>query len=199
MELLVKCKTLRHVVSSAAEAEVAGVFHNAGMALPLCHFLECLGHPQPPTPIKTDNSTATGFIYDNIHQRRSKSWDMRYYWLRDRSNQQQFNIYWDKGVNNHADYPTKHHPTIVHRNKRERYVKDKINLLRLSFQQTPKTVPSEGVLLPSYFPPGRTDYRPPSCSHPDPLGCPGTRIAHVGACLPNTQNLTEARGFRSSS
>ena len=88
--ILVECKTLRHVVSSAAEAEVAGIFHNAGMAIPLRRFLEALNHAQPPTPIKTDNSTATGFIYDNIHQWCSKSCDMRYYWVRDRQTQQQF-------------------------------------------------------------------------------------------------------------
>ena len=48
----VECKTLQHVVSSAAEAEVAGIFHNAGMALPIRHILTCLGHPQPLTQIK---------------------------------------------------------------------------------------------------------------------------------------------------
>ena len=36
----VECKTLRHVVSSSAEAEVAGIFHNATMALPMRHILE---------------------------------------------------------------------------------------------------------------------------------------------------------------
>ena len=92
----VECKTLRHVVSSAAEAETAGVFHNAQMALPIRIALQALNHPQPPTPIKTDNSTANGFIHDNIHQKRSKSWDMRYYWLRDRKTQQQFYFFWDK-------------------------------------------------------------------------------------------------------
>ena len=127
--ILVECKTLRHVVSSAEEAEVAGVYHNAGMALPIRHFLQCLHHPQPPTPIKTDNSTATGFIYDNIHQKRSKAWDMRYYWLRDRQTQQQFRIFWDKGVNNDADYYTKHHATLVHFEKRGRYIKDKMQAL----------------------------------------------------------------------
>ena len=126
--ILVECKTLRHVVSSAAEAEVAGIFHNAGMAIPLRHILESLKHPQPPTPLKTDNSTATGFIYDNIHQRRSKSWDMRYYWLRDRQTQQQFNIFWESGLKNDADYHTKHHATIDHKTKRNRYVHDKLRL-----------------------------------------------------------------------
>ena len=44
----VECKTLRHVVSSAAEAETAGVFHNAQMALPIRIVLQALNHPQPP-------------------------------------------------------------------------------------------------------------------------------------------------------
>ena len=124
--ILVECKTLRHVVSSSAEAEVAGIFHNASTAVPIRHILEALNHPQPPTPLKTDNSTATGFIYDNIHQKRSKAWDMRYHWLRDRQAQQQFKIYWEKGANNDADYFTKHHPTNHHRAQRPKYVRDNI-------------------------------------------------------------------------
>ena len=124
--ILVECKTLRHVVSSSAEAEVAGIFHNATTAVPIRHILQALNHPQPPTPLKTDNSTATGFIYDNIHQKRSKAWDMRYHWLRDRQNQQQFKIYWEKGTNNDADYFTKHHPTNHHRAQRAKYVRDNI-------------------------------------------------------------------------
>ena len=75
----VECKILRHVVSSAAEAEIGGVYHNAQTAIPIRTILQALNHPQPPTPIKTDNSTANGFIHNNIHQKRSKSWDMRYY------------------------------------------------------------------------------------------------------------------------
>ena len=124
--VLVECKTLRHVVLSSAEAEVAGIFHNAGMAIPIRHILQALNHPQPPTPLKTDNSTATGFVYINIHQKRSKSWDMRYHWLRDKQTQQQFNIFWEKGVNNDADYFTKHHPTTHHRSQRAKYVQDKL-------------------------------------------------------------------------
>ena len=134
--VLVECKTLRHVVSSSAEAEVAGIFHNATTAIPIRHILTVLGHPQPPTPLKTDNSTATGFVYDNIHQKRSKAWDMRYHWLRDRLTQQQFNIFWEKGVTNDADYFTKHHATSHHRAQRAKYVRDKLkeclNLLSLA-------------------------------------------------------------------
>ena len=147
----VECKTLRHVVSSAAEAEIAGVYHNAQTAIPMRTILEALGHSQPPTPIKTDNSTANGFIHDNIHQKRSKSWDMRYYWLRDRHTQKQFLFFWDKGSNNEADYFTKHFPAVYHRHKRSRYVQDKLHLLQdfLTHHPFPCPMYCEGVLLRS--------------------------------------------------
>ena len=123
----VECKTLQHVVSSSAEAEVAGIFHNATMALPMRHILESLGHPQPPTPLKTDNATATGFVYDNIHQKRSKSWDMRYHWLRDRQTRQQFDIFWRPGSKNQADSVSKHHATTYHCATRPKYVRDRVS------------------------------------------------------------------------
>ena len=124
--IIVECKTLRHVVASAAEAEIAGVFHNAQLSIPIRQILEVLNHPQPPTPIKTDNSTANGFIHNNIHQKRSKSWDMRYYWLRERQTKQQFNFFWAPGLENHADYFTKHHATKYHLalQKKQQYVHD---------------------------------------------------------------------------
>ena len=77
--VLVECKTLHHVISSSAEAEVEGIFHNATTVVPIRHILQAVNHPQRPPPLKTDNSTATGFIYDNIHNKRSKAWDMRYH------------------------------------------------------------------------------------------------------------------------
>ena len=123
--ILVECKTLKHVVASSAEAETAGVFHNAQRAIPIRYMLTKLGHPQPPTPIKIDNETATNFIHNNITQRRSKSWDMRYYWLRDQQNQKKFDFYWDKSENNHGDYWTKHFTALYHRLIRATYVLDK--------------------------------------------------------------------------
>ena len=85
--ILVKCTTLRHVASSTTETEVGDLFHNARAALPIKQLLKAIGHPQKTTSITTDNSTAHHFVYDNIHQKRSKSWDMKFYWLRDRVNQ----------------------------------------------------------------------------------------------------------------
>ena len=69
----VECKTLKHVVTSAAEAESSALFHNAKPTIPLRCLLLAIGHPQPPTPINFDNSTANAFVHNNITQKRSKS------------------------------------------------------------------------------------------------------------------------------
>ena len=74
-----------------------------------------MGHPQPPTAMKTDNQTATGILNGTIKQRRSKAIDMRFYWLKDRQEQDQFDIKWVPGKYNLADYFTKHHPGSHHR------------------------------------------------------------------------------------
>jgi hypothetical protein len=118
----VMCQILREVVSSAAEAELAALFHNGKTACPLRICLTELGHPQPPTPIVTDNSTASGIANDTIKQKRSKAIDMRFYWIRDRARQGQFQIYWKKGALNKADYFTKHHPASHHQQIRSSYL-----------------------------------------------------------------------------
>ena len=118
-------QNLKHVVTSAAEAEVSALFHNAKTTIPLRRILIALGHPQPPTPIKVDNTTATSFVHNNITQKRSKSWDMRHHWLRDPPTKQQIMAYWDKGPNNWGDYFTKTHTTAYHRTQRPNYIKDK--------------------------------------------------------------------------
>ncbi len=53
-----------------------------------------MGHPQPKTPIQTDNFTAEGVINHKIQPKRTKAMDMRFHWLRDREVQGQFRIYW---------------------------------------------------------------------------------------------------------
>jgi hypothetical protein len=110
----IPAKILREVVASAAEAELGGLFHNGKEAVPERITLDELGHPQPPTPLVTDNSTASGIANDSVKQRRSKAMDMRYYWIRDRVRQGQFHVYWRRGSSNRADYYTKHHPAKHH-------------------------------------------------------------------------------------
>ena len=105
-----------------AEAETAGLFFNAQEALHICYLLEQLGHKQPPTPLKTDNSTANSFVHSNIRQKRSKSWDMHFHWLRDKEALEQLNIYWAPGKANDADYFTKHHLPQHHIDNRKKFI-----------------------------------------------------------------------------
>ena len=65
------------------------MFHNSQMAITIRKTLEALGKPHKPTPIRNDNSTATGFVYYNTHMKRSKHCDMSYYWLRDSMTQKE--------------------------------------------------------------------------------------------------------------
>ena len=53
---------IKAVMSSTAEAELGALYINARKAVEECQILEEMGHPQPPTPIQTDNSTAEGII-----------------------------------------------------------------------------------------------------------------------------------------
>jgi hypothetical protein len=123
--VLVLAKIIKNVMGSAAEAEVGALYIVAQEIVPMRMTLEELGHPQPATPLKTDNSTACGIMNGTVKQKRTKAMDMRYYWLRDRVRQKQFNVFWEPGINNLADYPTKHHSGAHHRRLRDIYLYDK--------------------------------------------------------------------------
>jgi len=116
---------IKAVMSSATEAETGALFYNAKEACSLRNTLADMGHPQPPTPIQTDNACAVGIANSTIKQKRSKAIDMRFYWLQDRVNEGQFLIYWRKGSDNAADYFTKHHSPSHHRQIRSKYITDK--------------------------------------------------------------------------
>jgi hypothetical protein len=69
--------------------------------------------------METDNTTATGYSNGTIKQKRTKSMDMRFYWIKDRVKQGQFNVYWGPGYQNLADYFTKHHSPAHHKRMRD--------------------------------------------------------------------------------
>ena len=117
----VESKILRNVMSSAAEAEAAGLFHNCQAACGIRTTLEEMGWPQPPTIIMCDNTTAAGIANDTVKPRRTKAMDMRFWWVRDRVRQGQFKIQWAPGISNHADYFTKHFPPSHHQEVRPTY------------------------------------------------------------------------------
>lgn len=109
---------IKAVMSSASEAELAALYINAREAVYIRQILEELGHPQPRTPIQTDNATAEGVINNTVQPKRTKAMDMRFHWLRDREAQKQFRFYWRAGTKNYGDYWTKHHPPAHHRDFR---------------------------------------------------------------------------------
>jgi hypothetical protein len=120
--ILIVSKVLKHVMSSAAEAEIGAVFINAKEGVVLRTTLEELGHKQPPTPMETDNTTATGYSNGTIKQKRTKAMDMHFCWIKDRVKQGQFEIYWGPGFQNLADYFTKHHSPAHHKQIRDVYI-----------------------------------------------------------------------------
>jgi hypothetical protein len=118
----IHCSIMKMVLSSAAEAELGALFFNAKDGAMLRTTLIDMGHPQPLTPIQTDNACAAGIANDTVKQRRSKAIDMRFYWIKDRVKQGQFLVHWRRGADNNADYFTKHHPTSHHRVMRSQYL-----------------------------------------------------------------------------
>ena len=113
---------IKHVMSSATEAELAGLYIMAREAVYIRIILEEMGHKQPPTPLQTDNSMADGVVNGKITPKRTKAMDMRFHWLRDRECQEQFRIYWRPGKLNYADYWTKHHQAKHHQNVRREFL-----------------------------------------------------------------------------
>ena len=47
---------------------------------------------------------------------------MRWNWMRDPKTKEQIRTFWDRGVNNLGDYPTKHHPPVHHKRMRQIYL-----------------------------------------------------------------------------
>jgi hypothetical protein len=109
---------IKNMVASAAESEVGACFQNAQSGAPLRITLTELGHIQPPTPLRTDNSTAFGILNETIKQKRSKAMDLRYHWLTDGVRKNQFDVYWRPGRENLGNYHTKHHSAQHHKDMR---------------------------------------------------------------------------------
>ena len=120
--ILTECSVLKNVVCSAAEAECGGLFHNAQKAVEIRRILQGLGHAQLPTEIKTDNSTANSFVHATMRFKRSKTWDMRWNWLKEKTKNKLFKILWEKGKNNKADLFTKLHSPAHMKEKRSVYI-----------------------------------------------------------------------------
>jgi len=109
------------IVDSATAAEYAAAFIAAQAATSLRLTLGELGYPQPATQITCDNACAVGIANDSFNQKRSKTIDMRYHWIRDQVRLGYFTIIWQPGKINLADLFTKAHPVHHHLKMIETY------------------------------------------------------------------------------
>jgi hypothetical protein len=95
------------LLRSVAEAELAGAFQSALVAVLHRRTLHDLGYPQPPTLLRIDNSVAVSLATGMINAKRSKTMDRRFFWLTDRVKQGQFIVQHIPGIWNIADHFTK--------------------------------------------------------------------------------------------
>jgi hypothetical protein len=123
--MLCHTTVLKHVVSSVSEAEFGALFVNAKDGTVTRTTLAEMGHNQDSTDLKTDNTTADGIINNTVQQKRSKAMDMRFYWVKDRVEQGQFNVGRALGDTNMGDYFTKHYSPAHHKRMLPYYTHDK--------------------------------------------------------------------------
>jgi hypothetical protein len=115
---------------------------------------------QRPDRLSTPATTLPkAFENAKMRQKLSKSFDMRYWWMKDCIHQRQFDLNWSPGKFNLADYFTKHHLLWHHRKMRYKYLQ-KVN----SMQRLQNTVSARGCVSSTNPPPvprntGRTDQR----------------------------------------
>jgi hypothetical protein len=129
------------VVDSATAAEYAALFIAAQVATSLRLTLADLGYPQKSTTIICDNECAVGIANDSFTQKRSKTIDMRYHWIRDQVKLKNFKVDWRPGNENLADFFTKAHPVNYH----------------LKMMNIYTVTDQEGVLEPGYIPSNNED------------------------------------------
>jgi hypothetical protein len=104
---------IKHVMSSATEAELGALYIMAREAVYIRIILEEMGHKQPPTSLQTNNSMADGVVNGKIQPKWTKAMDMRFYW-------------------------TKHHPAKHCKNIRNEFLTPMIMLEMLRQEQAGK-------------------------------------------------------------
>jgi hypothetical protein len=108
--------------SSAAEAELSALFLNCKEGI-ICRLsLKELGYPQLHTTVHCNNATTVGIANNTIKRQRSRSMEMRYFWIVDKVVKKLNAIKWHPGQENLADYQSKHHLGTHHQAVRPWYL-----------------------------------------------------------------------------
>jgi hypothetical protein len=108
------CLILRFVVMSAAEAKLGALFLNCQEGMIFKLTLKDLDHPQPKIPVHCDNAIAILIANNTIKRQRSRAMEMKYFWTCEKDAQDVYSFKWYPGMENLADYQSKHHPRAHH-------------------------------------------------------------------------------------
>ncbi len=90
--ILTVATIIKAVMSSAAEAELGALYLSIKEAACLWKIIAKMGHPQPHTPIQTNNLTVEGVINHKIQPKQTKVMDMHFHWLHDHEAQGRYRI-----------------------------------------------------------------------------------------------------------
>ncbi len=113
---------LRFVVASAAEAKLGALYHNCQTGIIFRLTLTEMGHPQPKTPLHCDNAMAVGIANNSIKRQWPHSMEMRFFWVGNNIAQYMYDVSWHPGMENLADYQSKHLLGFHHVNVRPWYL-----------------------------------------------------------------------------
>jgi hypothetical protein len=123
--ILTLSSIIKHIMSSASEAELAALYYGCKLAFPICTTLKEMGHPQLKcTMITTNNITAQGLTMGTMTPKASILTDQCFHWLKCCNAQCQILYLWRHGIENHANYTSKHHPAKNHQAVCPFYIQD---------------------------------------------------------------------------
>ncbi len=125
-----------------AEAELGTLFLSCKEGMIFRLTLKELGHPQPKTPIHCNNATTVSIANNTVNQQRSRSMEMRYFWVCDKGHPGQENL---------ADYQSKHHPGAHHTAVHPWYLHQVNMPLVLPWAVRPSTLKGSAGTLPKGY------------------------------------------------
>jgi hypothetical protein len=102
--------------------------------------LKDLWHPQPRIPVHCNNVTAVVIANNTIKCQRSHAMEMKYFWTYEKDAQKVILFKWHPGMENLADYQSKHHPGGHHTAVRPYYLHKKNTPLELPRAMCPSTL-----------------------------------------------------------
>ena len=91
-----KCSIMKNVMASATKAVLGRLFEKYHKATSTRTSLADIVHIQPPTPVETDNIAANIIFNGTAKQKIPRAIYMRFYWVRDRIRQNDFQVFWEE-------------------------------------------------------------------------------------------------------